>query len=74
MLGLREKCVHVLDDLTSIDILLQCGGWPGTHETALSLGVDAAVTAFGQRFKLLVFHAGSKKGKREFAATKNTIE
>ena len=37
----------MLDDLTSVDILLQFGGWPGTHETALSLDVDAAVTKFG---------------------------
>ena len=37
----------MLDDLTSVDILLQFGGWPGTLETALSLDVDAAVTEFG---------------------------
>ena len=74
MLDLRGKCVHVLDDLTSVDIFLQFGSWSGTQETALGLGVDAALTALGQRFKWLVFHAGSKKGKREFTATTITIE
>ena len=64
----------MLDDLTSVDIFLQSGGWPGTHETALGLGVDAAATAFGQRFRLLMFLAGSKKGKLEFAATTIMIE
>ena len=59
--------VHVLNDVTSIDGFLQFGGWPGTYETALSVSVTAMVTAFGQRFRLFFFHAGSTEGKREFA-------
>lgn len=61
--------VHVLDDATSVDVFLQFRGGPGTHEKALGLGVNATETAFGQPFRLFVFHTGSTKGKREFAAT-----
>ena len=61
--------VHVLDDVTSVDVFLQLRGGPGTHETALGLGVNATETAFGQSLRLFAFHAASTKGKREFAAT-----
>ena len=61
--------VHVLNDVASIDSLLQFGSRPGAHETALGLGVNATETAFGQSLRLFAFHAASTKGKREFAAT-----
>lgn len=61
--------VHVLDDVTSVDAFLQFRGGPGTHETALGLGVNATQTAFGQSLRLFALHAASTKGKREFAAT-----
>ena len=59
--------VHVLNDVTPIDSFFQFGGGPGAHKTALGLGMNAMVTAVGQRFGLLVFHAGSTEGKREFS-------
>ena len=61
--------VHVLNEVTSIDSFLQFRGGPGAHETALCLSVATMVTAFGLRFGLLVFHAGTKEGKREFSTT-----
>lgn len=71
-LEFRGKCrvgSAVLDDVTSVDAFLQFRGGPGTHETALGLGVNATQTAFGQSLRLFAFHAASTKGKREFAAT-----
>ena len=59
--------IHVLNDVNPIDSFLQFRVGPGTHETALNLNMDAMVTAFGQRFGLLVFHAGSTEGKHEFS-------
>ena len=39
--------VPMLNDVTPIDSFLQFRVGPGAHETALGLGVDAMVTAFG---------------------------
>ena len=58
---------HVPKDITSIDNFFQFGGGPGAHETVLGLGVDTMTTAFGQRFGLAIFNAGSTEGKREFS-------
>ena len=38
----------MLDDLTSVDILLQFGGWPGTHGRsmlAMTVGVSQLIYA-----------------------------
>ena len=61
--------VHVLDDVASVDGLLQFGRWPGTHETALRWGVSAITTSPCQRFGLFLFHAGSAEREGEFAPT-----
>ena len=67
---LRGKCQtsYILNDIISIDGFLQFRGGPGAHQTALVLGVVAMVTAFGQRFGLFPFQAGSTEGKCEFAS------
>ena len=59
--------VHVLNDVAPIDSFFQFGDEPGAHQTALGLGMNATVTAFGQWFGLLVFHVSSTEGKREFS-------
>ena len=61
--------VHVLDAVALIDGFLQFGGGPRVHQTPLSVGVPATVTAFGQRFGLFLFDAGSTEGEGEFAPT-----
>ena len=58
--------VHVLNEVTLIDGFLQFRGGPGTHETALGLGVNAVVTAFDQQFGLLMFHTDTTKGNVSF--------
>ena len=61
--------VHVLDDVPLIDGFLQFGRGPRVHQTPLSVGVSATVTAFGQRFGLFLLDARSTEGKGEFTPT-----
>ena len=61
--------VHVLNEVTSIDSFLQFRVGRVPTRQPLSLSVDAMVTAFGQRFGLLFFHAGTTEGKHQFSTT-----
>ena len=61
--------VHVLDAVASMDGFLHFGRGPLVHQTALVVGVSATVTAFGQRFGLFLFDAGSAEGEGQFTPT-----
>ena len=61
--------VHVLDAVPSMDGFLHFGGGPRVHQAPLVVGVVATVTAFGQRFGLFLFNAGSVEGKGQFTPT-----
>ena len=69
MAGEMPDLVHVLDAVPLVDGFLQFGHGPCVHQTALSVGVAATVTALGQRFGLFLFDAGSTEGEGEFAST-----
>ena len=56
--------VHVLDAVPPIDGFLQFGGGPRTHQTALGVGVAATVTAFGQRFGVVLVGRRFDRGGR----------
>ena len=68
-IGIARKMpdlVHVLDAVPPIDGFLQFGRGPRVHQTPLSVGVPATVTALGQQFGLFFFDARSAEGKGEF--------
>ena len=67
--GKMPYFVHVTNDVPLMDGFLEFGGGPGANETTFFFGVDAMMTAFGQGFRLFLFHTLSAQGKGEFSTT-----